>query len=108
MNRVSSQVLEFDRQFIADLMQVPATNRIRLEIVKRALREAIEADLTPRQREMLLMRYFEGKTGSEIAAQLQINPSTVTRTLRRAEENLRRSLRFYVEFMNCSFEEESP
>ena len=54
--RVSCCTLEFDKHFVADLMQAPVTNHTRMEVVKRALRDAIENELTPRQREMLLMR----------------------------------------------------
>ncbi|MCR5717889.1 MAG: sigma-70 family RNA polymerase sigma factor [Oscillospiraceae bacterium] len=104
--RVSEKCLEFDKHFVADLIEAPVTNRSQLNIVHEALRDSIENDLTPRQREILLMRYFEGKKGVEIAEDLHINSSTVTRTLQRAENTLRRSLRFYMRYLNCRFHEE--
>ena len=100
--RLSEQVLEFDKQFVSDLIAVPATNRERLAVVCHALREAIETELTPRQREILMMHYFEQKSGREIADLLELNPSTVCRTLQRSREKLQHSLRFYMEYLNCS------
>lgn len=100
--RVSDKVLEFDKHFITDLMQVPVTNRERLAVVRRALREAIDTELTPRQREILILHHFEGKRGTEIAELLDICPSTVCRSLQRAHVRLRSALRFYMEYLNCS------
>lgn len=105
-NRVSLNVLEFDKGYIRDLMDLPVNNRARLDVVTRALRDAIENELTPRQREVLLMQFFERLSGREIARRLGITPSTVTRTQQRAKERLRKSLRFYMEFLNCSFDED--
>lgn len=100
--RVSDRVLEFDKHFVADLMQIPVTNRERLTVVCRALREAIDTELTPRQREVLTMHHFEGKSGREIAEILDVNPSTVCRILKRAHARLHSSLRFYMDYLNCS------
>jgi RNA polymerase sigma-70 factor (ECF subfamily) len=104
---VSDRVLEFDKQFIADMMQVPVTNRERLAVVCRALRKAIDNELTPRQREVLLMRWFENRSGAEIAAILHLNPSTVCRDLKRAQARLRKSLQFYMDFLNCNLDEDA-
>ena len=100
------RVLEFDKQLIADMMQVPVTNRARLAVVCRALREAIDTELTPRQREVLLMRWFENRSGREIAGILGVNPSTVCRELRAAQVRLQKALRFYMEFLNCNLDED--
>ena len=103
---VSDEVLDYDRSFVAEMMQIPVTNRDRLRVVCRALRDAMETELTPRQREILLLSYFERKSGKEIAETLGIVPSTVTRTRQRAEQRLRRSLRFYMEYLNSPLGEE--
>ena len=58
--------------------------------VQRVIRE----ELTPLQRETLLLYYFEKMTIPQIAAQRGVNKSTVSRTLHRAEDKLRRFLRY--------------
>lgn len=69
-------------------------NAAQLERMRRSLRQARQQALTPRQREMLIMRYEQNMSGSEIARELGLNRSTVSRTLRRARERLRRCLQY--------------
>ena len=69
-------------------------NAAQLERMRRSLRQARQQALTPRQREMLVMRYEQNMSGSEIARELGLNRSTVSRTLRRAQERLRRCLQY--------------
>ena len=69
-------------------------NAAQLERMCRSLRQARQQALTPRQREMLIMRYEQNMSGSEIARELGLNRSTVSRTLRRARERLRRCLQY--------------
>ena len=54
----------------------------------------MEQELTPRQRQILRMRYSSGMRNVEIARALGVNKSTVTRTLNRAVERLFRTLRY--------------
>lgn len=54
----------------------------------------MEHELTDLQREVLTAVYFEGKSQKEIAEQRGVCRSTVSRTLRRAEDRLRRFLRY--------------
>ena len=63
---------------------------VQLQRVQRVIRE----ELTDLQRETLLAYYFQEQTIPQIAAQRGVNKSTVSRTLRRAEEKLRRYLRY--------------
>lgn len=94
-----------DRQLVREIMGYAASNHTRLEIVREALREAIANELTPRQREVVTMYYFERLREVEIARRLQVNPSTVCRTLQRARKSLEHSLRFYVEFLNRNLDD---
>lgn len=55
---------------------------------------AIERELTERQRQMITMYFYENMNTSQIARKLQLNPSTVSRTLRRATQRLQRVLRY--------------
>ncbi len=54
----------------------------------------IEQELTPLQRQTLTAYYFRQMTITQIAAEQGVNKSTVCRTLHRAEEKLRRFLRY--------------
>ena len=63
---------------------------VQLKRVKRVMRE----ELTPLQRETLIAYYFQEQTVTQIASDRGVNKSTVSRTLKRAEEKLRRYLRY--------------
>ena len=54
----------------------------------------MERELSPRQRQILEAYYFENCRPSQIARQLGVHRSTVTRTLHRAENRLRRFLTY--------------
>ena len=60
--------------------------------LKRNLRIVREEELTARQ--LLQMRYEENMTVSEIARELGIDKSTVSRTISRAKARIRRALRY--------------
>ena len=64
--------------------------QVQLQRVQRVIRE----ELTQLQRETLIAYYFQEQTIPEIAAERGVNKSTVSRTLRRAEEKLRRYLKY--------------
>ena len=63
---------------------------VQLKRVQRVIRE----ELTDLQREALLGYYFQEKTMTQIAEERGVNKSTVCRTLHRAEEKLRRYLKY--------------
>lgn len=69
-------------------------NSDQLARLKRNLRRAQAQELTPRQRQILSMRYEEQRTVTEIARALGVNPSTVSRSLRRSQQRLFRCLRY--------------
>lgn len=69
-------------------------NRERLERLRRNLQKARREELTRRQQEIVRLYYDEGMTVRQIAAEIGRNPSTVSRTLRRAKERLHRCLRY--------------
>lgn len=71
-------------------------NSLQLERMRRTLRLAREQELTPRQQEILSLYYDENLNMTQIAQRLKVNISTVSRTLRRAKERLRHSLRYTV------------
>ena len=69
-------------------------NSERLDRLRRNLRQAREQELTPRQRQVLSLYYDQGMNIPQIAAALELNRSTVSRTLRRAKDRLYRCLRY--------------
>ena len=69
-------------------------NQEQIERLLRNLRKARIQELTPRQQQMLSMRFEQNMSVTEIAQELGLNRSTVSRTLRRAQERLRRCLQY--------------
>lgn len=69
-------------------------NAEQLARLRRNLRLARERELTPCQRQVLDMRFEQQMCVSEIARELGVNPSTISRTLQRATKRLRRCLQY--------------
>ena len=69
-------------------------NQEQMERLLRNLRKARVQELTPRQQQMLPRRFEQDMSGAGIARELGLNRSTVSRTLRRAQERLRRCLQY--------------
>ncbi len=70
------------------------TNTEELDRVKIALWRALHEDITEKQRRYLLLYYAEGMKMSEIGEQMGVDKSTVSRTIKRGEDRLRRCLRY--------------
>ena len=64
--------------------------QVQLKRVQRVIRE----ELTPLQRQTLIAYYFQEMTIPQIAAERGVHKSTVSRTLHRAEDKLRRFLKY--------------
>lgn len=69
-------------------------NTEQLARLRKNLRLARERELTPYQRQVLDMRFEQQMRVGEIARELGVNPSTITRTIQRATDKLRRCLRY--------------
>jgi len=85
--------------------QVAAHNSAEHSRLKRNLIKAIREELTPRQREVLTMYYARNMSVNDVAAALEVCPSTVSRTLKRAEQRLFRCLRYGAESYLLGVEE---
>ena len=68
--------------------------RLPKQVQKERVRRAISRELTDFQREALLAYHIQGKNIPQIARERQVNKSTVCRTLKRAEDRLRRYLQY--------------
>ena len=64
--------------------------RLPKEVQMKRVQRVIEEELTPLQREALIAYYIQGQTIPEIARERGVQKSTISRTLHRAEEKLRR------------------
>lgn len=62
--------------------------------LKRNLRLAREEELTPRQRQLMQMRFEQNMSVTEIAEALGLDKSTVSRTITRAKQRLYKCLRY--------------
>ena len=58
------------------------------------IRRVMEQELTQKQREVILAYYFQDKTIPQIAAERGVQKSSVSRCLKRAENRVRRCLRY--------------
>ena len=68
--------------------------RLPRELQLKRIQRVIREELTPLQREALVAYYFQEQTITRIAQDRGVNKSTVCRTLHRAEEKLRRYLKY--------------
>ena len=66
--------------------------RLPREVQLKRVQRVIKEELTELQRQTLTAYYFHQQTIPQIARERGVNKSTVSRTLRRAEEKLRRYL----------------
>lgn len=62
--------------------------------LRRNVMLALREDVTPRQRECMLLYYGRGLNMREIGELMGIDKSTVSRTIKRGERRLRRCLRY--------------
>jgi len=68
--------------------------RLPRQVQLKRVKNVIEQELTPLQRETVLAYYFQGLNICQIAQERGVNKSTVCRTLHRAEKRLQRCLRY--------------
>ena len=68
--------------------------RLPREVQLQRVRRVIEEELTPIQRQVLVAYYFQQMTIPQIAQDRGVYKSTVSRTLHRAENKLRRYLKY--------------
>ena len=97
--RIPEHMAESDPSMIRDLLEVPHTNHIQLEIAKTALKQVIKNDLTPRQREIILLHYYHNMSNKQIAQVLHLDASSVSRTLTRAKARIHKLLHVYLEYL---------
>jgi RNA polymerase sigma factor (sigma-70 family) len=63
----------------------------------RVMRQILLKDLTPRQRQMMEMHYFQNLTMTEIALRLGVNKSTVSRCISRGRSRMELYMKYLFE-----------
>jgi len=74
--------------------QIASDNSAQMTRLKRNLLRALHEDITPRQRQVLVLYYADGLNMRQIGEQLGVDKSTVSRTIKRGERRLKRCLRY--------------
>ena len=78
------------------------TNNRQREEYRQFLYRAIKTQLTQRQKQIVAMHFFQNMTVTEIAQELHVNKSTISRTLNRALDRLTDLARLYFSLKNNS------
>lgn len=96
LKRVPFEVLEFDKKIIEMSTEDNAeSNSEKIKKVKKVMLEVVKNDLTPRQKQLVMLYYYSNMTMVEIAEELGIDHSTVSKTLARARKNIMDRLKYY-------------
>ena len=69
-------------------------NSTQMTKLKRNLTQALRQDVTPKQRQYLMLYYGQGMNLRQISEKLGVNKSTVSRTMKRGRQRLYRCLRY--------------
>lgn len=100
-----------DSRYVADMAvycrQMSEDNSGEISRLKRNLVRALREDVTPKQRQVLLLYYAQGKNMREIGEALGVDKSTVCRTIKRGERRLQRCLRYGAERYLMGMEQET-
>lgn len=94
--RISFDIMPRAEEFMAS-DQMQNTNSQKIQSLKAAVAEIAARELTYRQLEILDMYYYQRKSIVEIANELGINKSTVSKTKKRAILKLEKYLS-YIDF----------
>ncbi|MCL2088388.1 MAG: sigma-70 family RNA polymerase sigma factor [Oscillospiraceae bacterium] len=84
-------------ELVSDYISSPqagVSNSTKIEHARQVIRQAIKADLSPRQKQIVCLYYSDGLNTVQIARELGLNKSTVSRTLKRGINNLQKHLKY--------------
>lgn len=96
MNRTTFSLEVFGDHFpwVDNTSAYYSDNSKQLEMLKRSLNKAIKSELTECQRIAVEEFFYNGKSVTQIALELGVNKSTVSRHLKRAKEKLSHALKY--------------
>lgn len=72
------------------------SNDEKLRNISRCMRRVINCELTERQKQIVMMYYYEDKNMNEIAVNLDVSPSTVSRSIASSRKKIFRILKYYL------------
>lgn len=72
------------------------TNEYEHKKLLKILTEVMSGELTKRQRDCIVMRYYRRLTVTQIACELGVGKSTVSRHITKAKSRLRKILKYYL------------
>ena len=94
-NEIFAEDFVYDEFAYLDYTRSDNTNREERRKMKIILSKAVLEELTELQRICLTEYYLKGRKKKDIAKELSVHPSTVTRHIHRAEEKLRHIASYY-------------
>lgn len=74
----------------------PSDEKYERELVRKAIRYVVNQELTPKQRQYVVMYYGERLSMPQIAERCGVSKSTVSRTVLRARKNIAERLKLYI------------
>lgn len=72
------------------MRQIAPVNDLQIHRMKEAMHHALKNGITTRQREILVMYYYDNKTMPEIAKELGIAKQNVSKSIKRAIANIKK------------------
>jgi RNA polymerase sigma factor (sigma-70 family) len=94
MKRTDFSLEVFGDRFPTQSLFAEGDNSKKLSVMKKALKQAMQTELTDRQRDMVIEYYYGGATVTAVAEKFGVTKSTVSRHLKRARERLKRALKY--------------
>lgn len=91
---LTNRASEVRGDLLAWLRENAETNGETINRLKQNLLKAVNEELTPKQRETLLMYYYENLSMAEIAEKQGVTLPTVSRSITRAKKRLERVLKY--------------
>ena len=85
--------IESDKAAFRNWLNTGGDNADELNYTKASMKQAIREELSERQR-AYMMAYYSGMTMQQVAKKYGVNVSTVSRTIARSRDRLRRVLKY--------------
>ena len=76
--------------------KLSATNQNEYKKILHILTKAMEGELTARQKECLILKYYKNHNVTQIALKLGVGKSTVSRHIKKAKMRLYKVLNYYL------------
>lgn len=85
-----------DKSIAALIGEGESGNAEKRRFMLKIMRSVIENELSARQRQTVTLYYFQNMNIPEIAAELGVNRSTVSRTISRGRRNIMEKMKYFI------------